>query len=42
LRALAYFSDADEDESPRMLVSFDWNQAKRFFEDQVKQLARDL
>jgi len=42
LRALVYFSDADEDESPQMLASFDWDLAKRFFEDQVKQLAQDL
>jgi len=42
LRALVYFSDADEDESPLMLSSFEWDQAKRFFEAQVKQLTRDL
>jgi Nucleotidyl transferase AbiEii toxin, Type IV TA system len=42
LRALVYFSDADEDESPQMLATFYWDQAKRFFEDQVKQLTRNL
>jgi hypothetical protein len=42
LRALVYFFDADEDESPQMLATFYWDQAKRFFEDQVKQLTRDL
>jgi hypothetical protein len=42
LRALIYFADADRDPSPLMLAPFEWEQAKRFFETEVKQLARDL
>jgi hypothetical protein len=42
LRALIYFSDADRDAPPQMLTSFEWDQAKRFFETQVKQLVLDL
>jgi hypothetical protein len=42
LRALIYFADADRDASLQMLASFEWDQAKRFFETQVKQLGKDL
>jgi len=42
LRALTYFADADREASPQMLTSFEWDQAKRFFETQIKQLAQDL
>ena len=42
LRALAYFADADEDEPPQMLVPFEWEEAKHFFESQVKRLSQDL
>jgi hypothetical protein len=42
LRALVYFADAEKDESPQMLVPFEWEQAKRFFEAQVKQLTQGL
>ena len=42
LRALVYFADADEDESPKMLAAFEWDNAKRFFEAQVIQLTQDL
>ncbi len=40
LRALVYFADADPDPPPHMLTPFEWDQAKRFFETQVKHLAR--
>jgi hypothetical protein len=42
LRALVYFADADKDESPQMLAPFEWDQAKHFFEAQVRQLTQDL
>jgi hypothetical protein len=42
LRALVYFADAEKDESPQMLAPFEWDQAKRFFEAQVKRLTQDL
>lgn len=42
LRALVYFEDAERDEPPPMLVPFDWNQAKRFFEYQVRRLVQEL
>jgi hypothetical protein len=38
LKSLVYFDDAEEDETPQMLVPFDWDEAKRFFEDEVRQL----
>ncbi|GAB4529260.1 MAG: nucleotidyl transferase AbiEii/AbiGii toxin family protein [Anaerolineae bacterium] len=42
LRALAYFADADADETPQMLVSFDWNDVKKFFEGEARRLAQQL
>jgi len=42
LRALTYFADAEEDETPRMLVPFDWNDAKQFFEGESRRLVQRL
>lgn len=42
LRALAYFADAEEDESPEMLVPFNWSEVKRFFEGEVRRLMQQL
>jgi len=42
LRALAYFADAEQDEPPQMLVPFNWTETRRFFEDKVQQLMRQL
>jgi len=42
LRALTYFADAEGDQAPRMLVSFDWTQVKHFFKSQVKTLIQEL
>ena len=42
LRALVYFEDAERDEPPRMLVPFDWGQARRFFEAEVRRLMQVL
>ena len=38
LRALTYFEDAEHDEPPQMLVPFDWSEAKRFFEKEVRRI----
>jgi hypothetical protein len=38
LRSLVYFEDAEKDVFPRMLAECTWEQVKRFFEQQVKQL----
>ncbi|RME39198.1 MAG: hypothetical protein D6793_01445, partial [Thermoflexia bacterium] len=42
LRALAYFQDAEEDEMPGMLVPCRWGQVKRFFQEEVRRLMREL
>lgn len=42
LRALAYFEDAEPDPMPVMLVPFDWAEAKRFFEREVRRLMERL
>lgn len=42
LRALAYFADAEEDETPHMLVPFEWDDVKQFFEGEVRRLAQQL
>ncbi len=39
LRALSYFKDAEADPMPRMLVPADWNNIKKFFEQEIKKLA---
>lgn len=38
LRALAYFDDAEQEPMPDMFVSFDWNEAKRFFTAEATRL----
>ncbi len=40
LRSLAYFEDADTANPPNMLVEWDWNEIKRYFETEVKRLSR--
>jgi len=42
LRSLAYFADAEEDETPHMLVPFEWDHVKQFFEDEARRLAQQL
>lgn len=39
LRSLAYFDDADTANPPTMLISWDWDEIKRYFEREVKQLS---
>ncbi len=38
LRALAYFEDAEHEPMPDMLVSFDWDEAKRYFTAEASRL----
>ncbi len=42
LRSLAYFTDAEADPTPSMLVPFDWAEIKQFFECEVKRLIKEL
>ena len=39
LKSLVYFDDAEKDPVPRMLVSSDWDEVKRFFVMQATRLA---
>lgn len=39
LRSLAYFEDADTANPPTMLVEWDWQAIKRYFESEVKRLS---
>jgi hypothetical protein len=40
VRALVYFVDAEGDETPRMLVPFDWGAVKEFFEGEALRLTQ--
>jgi hypothetical protein len=42
LKALMYFDDAETDHMPEMLYSVSWKEIKRFFQNQVKQLSKEL
>lgn len=42
LRALVYFVDAEEDETPHMLVPFNWDDVKQFFEGEARRLTQRL
>lgn len=42
VKSLAYFTDAELDPSPQMLVSFSWDHIKRFFEHEARSLLRTL
>lgn len=42
VKSLAYFADAELDPPPQMLVSFSWDEVKRFFENEAKFLLRTL
>jgi len=42
LRGLSYFEDAEaEGRMPRMIKTVDWDEVKRYFEGEVKRLARE-
>ncbi len=40
MKSLVYFEDAESDETPKMLKDVDWEDIKRYFEKEVKKLAR--
>jgi hypothetical protein len=40
VRALVYFVDAEGDETPHMLVPFDWGAVKEFFEEEALRLTQ--
>ncbi len=42
LKSLAYFEDAEPDPTPPMLVPLEWTEVKRFFEEEVRRLVREL
>jgi hypothetical protein len=42
LRALTFFDDAEREPMPDMLVSFDWDEARRFFTAEATRMLGDL
>jgi hypothetical protein len=38
IKSLAYFEDAETEESPKMIQHIDWKEVKIFFENEVKRL----
>jgi len=40
MKSLVYFEDAESDETPKMLKEAEWPEMKRYFEKEVKKLAR--
>ena len=40
MKSLVYFEDAESDETPKMLKDAEWTEIKRYFEIEVKKLAR--
>jgi hypothetical protein len=42
LRSLVYFEDADLSEEPIMLVPYDWDDIKRYFENEVLAITKKL
>lgn len=42
LKALIYFDDAETDHMPEMLHAVSWKEVKKFFQDQVKRLSKEL
>lgn len=40
LKSLVYFDDAEPEEMPRMLREVEWADVKRYFEDEVKKMAK--
>lgn len=41
MRSLDYFSDADPQESPKMLIPVSWEEIKQFFQQEVARLAKE-
>ena len=42
IRALSYFDDAEADPMPEMLKSFNWAEARKFFQSESARLAKEL
>jgi hypothetical protein len=42
VKSLAYFTDAEADPMPRMLVKVSWNDVKRFFENEARALLKTI
>jgi hypothetical protein len=42
LKSLTYFDDAEPDPMPSMLVSLEWDQVKRFFEEEIRRLTKEF
>lgn len=42
LRSLTYFEDAENDPPPNMLVSYNWEEIKQFFQNEVRRLTQKL
>ena len=40
MRSIDYFNDADEQETPKMLISVSWDEVKEFFKKEVIRLAK--
>ena len=39
-KSLVYFMDAEDDPMPKMLLSCNWDEVKRFFEAEIKRIAK--
>lgn len=42
LRSLFYFAEADNDAPPQMIQAVDWQEVKKFFEQEVKKISQNL
>jgi predicted nucleotidyltransferase component of viral defense system len=40
MKSLVYFNDAEPDEMPKMLKKIDWEDVKKYFEDEVRRLVK--
>jgi len=39
MKSLIYFDDAEPEEMPKMIKEADWEEVKRFFEKEIKNMA---
>lgn len=42
LKSLIYFTDAEKEPMPKMIIPVNWQEIKKFFEKEVKKISRDL
>ncbi|MEW6408173.1 MAG: nucleotidyl transferase AbiEii/AbiGii toxin family protein [Patescibacteria group bacterium] len=42
LKSLVYFVDADRDPMPRMLKEINWKEVKKFFENEIKKITKEI